>query len=103
MALKKVEKVYQSLSPSDFSRDILAKATTNLAALPVTDLEWSDLGEPRRVHWVRRKLGRDIEQYETIKEKLNFRGEASSTSGSTVRGGEAPFGGALQSKCLLLR
>jgi mannose-1-phosphate guanylyltransferase len=56
-----IEKVYQSLTSSDFSRDILGKSTTNLAALAVTGLEWSDLGEPRRVHFVRRKLGRDIE------------------------------------------
>ena len=59
-----LEKVYQSLAASDFSKDILAKATANLAVLPLTDLEWSDLGEPRRVHLVRRKLGRDVERYE---------------------------------------
>ena len=61
-----VETVYGPLASSDFSRDILAKSIANLAALPVTDLEWSDLGEPLRVHLVRRKLGRDIEQQETV-------------------------------------
>ena len=59
-----VEKVYQSLAASDFSSDILAKATANLTVLPVTHLEWSDLGEPERVHSLRRKLGRDVERYE---------------------------------------
>ena len=60
-----VKKVYESFGSSDFSRDILVKSTANLATLPVTDLEWSDLGEPRRVFLVRRKLGLNIERHET--------------------------------------
>ena len=71
-----VEKVHQFVPSSDFSRDILAKVTANLAALPLTDLEWSDLGEPQRVHFVRRRLARDIEQYETRSAAESFQPRA---------------------------
>jgi mannose-1-phosphate guanylyltransferase len=87
-----VEKVYQSAPSSDFSCDILAKATANLAAFPVTDLEWSDLGEARRVHFARQKLGLDIgNMRHAIKEQVTFRREGSAASGSPIRGGEAPI------------
>ncbi len=44
-----VERMYASIDATDFSRDVLAKRSTNLAVLPVRGCEWSDLGEPARV------------------------------------------------------
>jgi len=37
------------LEPVGFSENILATTPGNLAVKPVDDVEWSDLGEPRRV------------------------------------------------------
>jgi mannose-1-phosphate guanylyltransferase len=44
-----IERLYASISSTNFSDDVLARCPTNLAVLPVRDVEWSDLGEPRRV------------------------------------------------------
>ena len=41
--------VYGHLGPADFSRDVLQPRPGNLAVLPVTGIEWNDLGEPARV------------------------------------------------------
>ncbi len=44
-----VESLYEQLGAVSFSDEVLAKAPENLAVLPVTGVEWSDLGEPQRV------------------------------------------------------
>jgi len=44
-----VRQLYKSLSPSDFSKQVLEKCPEGLAVLPVCGVDWSDLGEPDRV------------------------------------------------------
>jgi mannose-1-phosphate guanylyltransferase len=44
-----LEKLYQTLAPVDFSRDILAQSPQELAVLNQGSVGWSDLGEPERV------------------------------------------------------
>jgi mannose-1-phosphate guanylyltransferase len=44
-----IERIYASLASTSFSAEVLAKRSANLAVLPVHDIQWSDLGEPRRV------------------------------------------------------
>ena len=43
-----IQTIYARLQPTDFSRSVLAKLK-NLAVLPVSGLDWSDLGDARRV------------------------------------------------------
>lgn len=44
-----IERLYADLDEINFSEAVLAKSPLNLAVLPVTGIEWSDLGDPRRV------------------------------------------------------
>ena len=44
-----VERLYESLSPADFSRDILERSPADLGVLNAGSVGWSDLGEPERV------------------------------------------------------
>jgi mannose-1-phosphate guanylyltransferase len=44
-----VRALYARLPEANFSREVLARRPANLAVLPVRGVEWSDLGEPRRV------------------------------------------------------
>lgn len=44
-----VERLYQSLRPSDFSQQVLEPAARSLSVLRVSSVGWSDLGEPNRV------------------------------------------------------
>ncbi len=44
-----MELLYTGLRPSNFSRSVLAQANGYLAVLPVLGVEWSDLGDARRV------------------------------------------------------
>jgi hypothetical protein len=44
-----VERLYASLEEADSSGNVLARHPPNLTVLPVRGVEWSDLGEPRRV------------------------------------------------------
>jgi mannose-1-phosphate guanylyltransferase len=46
---KTVERLYEDLGSASFSDQVLARCPVNLAVLPVRGVEWSDLGEPRRV------------------------------------------------------
>jgi mannose-1-phosphate guanylyltransferase len=46
---KTIERLYADLRPTGFSEEVLEKHPVNLAVLPVRGIEWSDLGEPRRV------------------------------------------------------
>jgi mannose-1-phosphate guanylyltransferase len=44
-----VARLYERLGPSDFSRQVLQPAAGSLSVLPVSDVGWSDLGEPHRI------------------------------------------------------
>ncbi|MBV8135766.1 MAG: NTP transferase domain-containing protein [Deltaproteobacteria bacterium] len=44
-----VSRFYQDLRPSDFSRQVLELVAGCLSVLPVSEVGWSDLGEPHRV------------------------------------------------------
>jgi mannose-1-phosphate guanylyltransferase len=44
-----VGRFYQVLRSSDFSRQVLESAAHSLSVLPVSNVGWSDLGEPHRV------------------------------------------------------
>jgi mannose-1-phosphate guanylyltransferase len=46
---KTIERLYADLRSTGFSEQVLAERPVNLAVLPVRGIEWSDLGEPRRV------------------------------------------------------
>jgi mannose-1-phosphate guanylyltransferase len=46
---KSVERLYEGLRSTSFSDRVLAQCPVNLSVLPVRGIEWSDLGEPRRV------------------------------------------------------
>jgi len=52
-----VRRLYENLRASDFSRDVLQSAAGNLRVLPVSDVGWSDLGEPHRVAEALARLG----------------------------------------------
>jgi hypothetical protein len=45
-----METVYAQLPCRDFSREVLARNARGLLVLPVEDVYWNDLGDPRRVH-----------------------------------------------------
>lgn len=45
---QKMQSVYDSLDPSDFSRKVLALSTARLLVASCGEIGWSDLGEPRR-------------------------------------------------------
>ncbi len=45
----RVQRVYSRISPANFSNEVLARCPINLAVLQVNGVQWSDLGEPRRV------------------------------------------------------
>ena len=51
-----VEAIYASLTPADFSREILSARPGRLAILPVGGVVWSDLGSPDRVRMTRQRL-----------------------------------------------
>jgi mannose-1-phosphate guanylyltransferase len=48
---------YRRLRPSDFSRQVLESAAGSLSVLPVSNVAWSDLGEPHRVARALASLG----------------------------------------------
>jgi hypothetical protein len=45
----RVRQLYSGLPATDFSGQVLAACPALLAVLPLKGVEWSDLGEPRRV------------------------------------------------------
>jgi mannose-1-phosphate guanylyltransferase len=51
--------IYRDLRAADFSRSVLAQFPTELAVLPVTGVNWSDLGDPQRLLAVLYARGRD--------------------------------------------
>lgn len=52
-----VERLYADLPSADFSHDALERSPDYLAVLPVSGIEWSDLGEPKRVLEVVARIG----------------------------------------------
>jgi mannose-1-phosphate guanylyltransferase len=44
-----IRALYENLAPLSFSDDVLAKCPANLAVMPVNGVQWSDLGQPKRV------------------------------------------------------
>jgi hypothetical protein len=44
-----IESLYRDLPRMEFSQRVMARSPQALAVLAVSNLEWSDLGEPRRV------------------------------------------------------
>jgi len=53
--------LYSRLRPANFSQDVLAVGTSNLAVLRATGLGWSDLGEPDRVLSILQRKGMQTE------------------------------------------
>jgi mannose-1-phosphate guanylyltransferase len=47
--LPRVRRLYDRIRPCNFSDEVLVKCPFNLAVLQLEGVEWSDLGEPRRV------------------------------------------------------
>jgi mannose-1-phosphate guanylyltransferase len=52
-----VRRLYEHLRTSDFSRHVLESPAANLSVLPVSNVGWSDLGEPDRVAKALARLG----------------------------------------------
>lgn len=46
---KTIARLYDDIRSAGFSEHVLAENPVNLAVLPVDGIDWSDLGEPRRV------------------------------------------------------
>lgn len=46
---KAVESVYEKINPTNFSHTVLEESTKNLLVLEVRNVDWIDLGDPRRV------------------------------------------------------
>ncbi len=53
-----IERVYERLPPSDFSRDILAAHPESLSVLGVSGVTWEDIGNPDRLLAARLRTGR---------------------------------------------
>jgi mannose-1-phosphate guanylyltransferase len=51
-----VRSAYGRLAPVDFSRDVLQRTASQLAVLPVSGLDWNDLGDPPRVLATQQRL-----------------------------------------------
>ena len=49
--------LYSSLSSSNFSHEVLASRPEDLTVMRVSDVGWSDLGEPRRVFSTLQRIG----------------------------------------------
>jgi hypothetical protein len=45
----RLQKLYESIPPGDFSRQVLSACTDMLQVLPMDDAGWNDLGTPARV------------------------------------------------------
>lgn len=56
----RVRQLYARLTAADFSRQILATRPPNLAVLPVTGVEWSDLNHPERAGRALAQAGIDL-------------------------------------------
>lgn len=54
---RSLRKLYRRLPMTDFSRQVLATQSGNLAVLTLQDVQWSDLGAPRRVMATLARIG----------------------------------------------
>ena len=52
--------LYAALASTDFSRTVLTPSASRLAVVPVTGVDWNDLGDPGRVGIVRQRLDRQV-------------------------------------------
>jgi mannose-1-phosphate guanylyltransferase len=52
-----IERLYQRIPPTNFSHEVLARFPEDLATIPVFGVDWSDIGEPRRVAALLKRLG----------------------------------------------
>jgi mannose-1-phosphate guanylyltransferase len=53
-----IESLYRDLPLLEFSQRVLARSPQSVAVLPVSKIEWSDLGEPRRVLGLLKRIER---------------------------------------------
>jgi len=56
---KAIECLYRDLPAANFSYEVLQNAFSSMAVLPVTGLEWSDLGTPDRLLAVLKRIERE--------------------------------------------
>jgi mannose-1-phosphate guanylyltransferase len=52
-----VERLYLRIPATNFSHEVLARFPEELATIPVFGVDWSDIGEPKRVAELLRRLG----------------------------------------------
>jgi mannose-1-phosphate guanylyltransferase len=52
-----MERLYRDIATSNFSEVVLQQAAAYLLVMPMSDVEWCDLGEPVRVMEVARQMG----------------------------------------------
>ena len=80
------ERLYETLAPVDFSRDILAESPAKLAVLDTGSVGWSDLGEPERVVRLISQLDSQCDWLETWRRSGPFPGlKAGATAQSPTR------------------
>ncbi len=56
-----LRRLYAELPSTNFSREVLARESPNLAVLPVSGVTWADLGDPHRVRLVEREAARQLD------------------------------------------
>jgi mannose-1-phosphate guanylyltransferase len=66
------ERLYETLAPVDFSRDILAESPAKLAVLDTGSVGWSDLGEPERVVRLVSQLDSQCDWLETWRRSRSY-------------------------------
>jgi len=59
MEIEIMQRIYDQLQPSDFSKQVLSVSTKKLVVTSLGDIGWSDLGDPRRL--IRTLFERGIE------------------------------------------
>ncbi len=67
-----LERLYEILTPIDFSRDILAQNPAELAVLDAGSIGWSDLGEPERVVSLIAQLDSQCDWLETWRRSRSY-------------------------------
>ena len=53
-----LKRLYEHLTPADFSRDVLQHAASRCMLLPMRGIDWSDWGRPERVTETLARVGR---------------------------------------------
>jgi mannose-1-phosphate guanylyltransferase len=62
-----IESLYRDLPQLEFSQRVMARSPRALAVLAVDNLEWSDLGEPRRVLSLLKRIERTGQREQLVK------------------------------------